>query len=206
MKIPPVGVFINLELKPVMTPCSIGKIPCIYGIRPAEEVLTRRFRRWQGYQEDQTPGKKLEPAFHLLPDLLIVDGGKGQLSRAVKVLEKFGLTEAVPVVGLAKQEEELFRPHLSESLILPRHSQGLYLLQRIRDEAHRFAITAHRNLRSKKGVASQLDNIPGIGPARRKALLKRFGSIQKIRDASEEELKEIPGISQEIIQKIKEQI
>lgn len=167
-----------------------------------EEVLTRRFRRWQGYQEDQTPGKKLEPAFHLLPDLLIVDGGKGQLSRAVKVLEKFGLTEAVPVVGLAKQEEELFRPHLSESLILPRHSQGLYLLQRIRDEAHRFAITAHRKRRSKEGLASRLDKIPGIGPMRRRLLLKRFGDLERISQATIAELTDIRGITPEIAQSI----
>lgn len=172
-----------------------------------EEVLSRRFKRWQAAEEMRIePGAKPDMAFSLLPDLLIVDGGKGQLGRAVQVLEQFGLTEKVPVIGLAKEEEAIFSPGKVNPLMLPRTSQGLYLLQRIRDEAHRFAITAHRNLRSKKGVASQLDNIPGIGPARRKALLKRFGSIQKIRDASEEELKEIPGISQEIIQKIKEQI
>lgn len=172
-----------------------------------EEVLMRRFKRWQAAEEMRIePGAKTDTAFSLLPDLLIVDGGKGQLGRAVQVLEKFNLSGKVPAAGLAKEEEAIFQPEKSNPLMLPRNSQGLYLLQRIRDEAHRFAITAHRNLRSKKGMASQLDSIPGIGPARRRALLKKFGSIQKIRDASEEELKEIPGLSKDIIQKIKEQI
>ena len=154
-----------------------------------EEVLTRRFRRWQSDQEaEATPGSKPDASFSFLPDLVIIDGGKGQLSRAVKVLDQFGLSEKVPVVGLAKQEEEIFFPNKSKSTLLPRHSQGLYLVQRIRDEAHRFAITAHRKRRSKLGLASQLDAIPGIGPARRKALLKHFGSIDKIREASVDEL------------------
>jgi len=154
-----------------------------------EEVLMRRFRRWQAAQEmDASPGSKPDASFSFLPDLVIIDGGKGQLGRAVNVLEKFGLAEKVPVVGLAKQEEEIFFPHKSKPTLLPRHSQALYLVQRIRDEAHRFAITAHRKQRSKLGLASQLDSIPGIGPARRKALLKHFGSIDKIREASIDEL------------------
>ena len=118
-----------------------------------EEVLTRRFRRWQSAQENRGPGAKLDPSFAILPDLLIVDGGKGQLSRAVTVLERFNLLDRVPVTGLAKQQEEFFVPGRSTSIMLPRHSQGLYLVQRIRDEAHRFAITAHRNRRSKAGLA-----------------------------------------------------
>jgi excinuclease ABC subunit C len=154
-----------------------------------EEVLMRRFRRWLAAQEmEATPGFKPDASFSLLPDLVIIDGGKGQLSRAVKVLDNFGLAEKVPVVGLAKQEEEIFFPNRSKPTLLPRHSQGLYLIQRIRDEAHRFAITAHRKQRSKLGLASQLDSVPGIGPARRKALLKHFGSVDKIREASIDEL------------------
>ena len=157
-----------------------------------EEMLTRRFRRWRGSQETESgPGSKPDASFAFLPDLIIVDGGKGQLSRAVQVLEKFELLDKVPVVGLAKQEEEFFFPHRSDSLMLPRHSQGLYLVQRIRDEAHRFGITAHRKKRQKLGMASQLDSIPGIGPTRRKALLKHFGSVDKIRGASLEELKAV---------------
>jgi excinuclease ABC subunit C len=157
-----------------------------------EEMLTRRFRRWRSAQEtmDQ-PGAKHDASFSFLPDLIIIDGGKGQLGRAVQVLEKFELMDKVPVVGLAKQREEIFFPHKSDSLMLPRHSQGLYLVQRIRDEAHRYGITAHRKKRQKLGMASQLDTIPGIGPSRRKALLKHFGSMDKIKDASIEELKAV---------------
>jgi excinuclease ABC subunit C len=157
-----------------------------------EEMLTRRFRRWRAAQESQDQvGAKKDASFSFLPDLIIIDGGKGQLGRAVQVLEKFGLADQVPVVGLAKQREEIFFPYKSEPLLLPRHSQGLYLVQRIRDEAHRYGITAHRNKRQKMGMASLLDSIPGIGPARRKALLKHFGSVDKIRDASLEELKAV---------------
>jgi excinuclease ABC subunit C len=169
-----------------------------------EEVLTRRFRRWQASQEAKaTPGAKIDLSFSMLPDLLIVDGGKGQLGRAVSVLERFNLFDKIPVVGLAKQQEELFLPHQSESLVLPRHSQGLYLVQRIRDEAHRFAITAHRKQRTKIGLASRLQEVPGIGPARRKALLTHFGSIEKIRDAALEELTAVPGITENIAQALK---
>ncbi len=157
-----------------------------------EEVLTRRFRRWKSAQETASqPGAKNDASFSFLPDLIIIDGGKGQLGRAVQVLEKFELMDKVPVVGLAKQQEEIFFPHRSDSVMLPRHSQGLYLVQRIRDEAHRFGITAHRKKRQKLGMASQLDSIPGIGPSRRKALLKHFGSVDKIRGASIEELKAV---------------
>jgi excinuclease ABC subunit C len=158
-----------------------------------EEMLTRRFKRWQAASESQAqaPGAKVDESFARLPDLMIIDGGKGQLGRVVQVLEQFGLTEKVPVIGLAKREEEIFFPHKSEPLLLPRHSQGLYLLQRIRDEAHRFGITAHRKRRSKQGMASILDSIPGVGPARRKSLLRHFGSVDKIREASLEALAEI---------------
>ena len=169
-----------------------------------EEILTRRFNRWQTAQEvAASPGKKPDPAFALLPDLLLVDGGKGQLSRAVNVLEKFGLTERLPVAGLAKQNEELFIPARPAPLLLPRQSQGLYLVQRIRDEAHRFAITNHRKQRTKQGMASRLDSVPGIGPARRNALLKRFGSIDDILAASLEELTAIPGITPKLAEAIK---
>lgn len=171
-----------------------------------EEVLTRRFRRWQAAQEmltGQTPGKPPDESFARLPDLLMVDGGKGQLGRAVKVLAEFGLTDKVPVTGLAKQEEELFVPGRETSLLLPRHSQGLYLIQRIRDEAHRFAITAHRKRRSKEGLASRLDSVPGIGPTRRRLLLTHFGSIESILAASTEELTAVRGITEEIARAIK---
>lgn len=169
-----------------------------------EEALTRRFKRWQAANETTSqPKSKSDASFSFLPDLLIVDGGKAQLSRAVQVLEDFGLTERVPVVGLAKQEEEVFFPNNPQSLLLPRHSQGFYLIQRIRDEAHRFAITAHRNRRSKLGMASALDAIPGIGPAKRKALLQEFGSLDKIRAAGVEELTSTKGITIALAETIK---
>ena len=171
-----------------------------------EEVLTRRFRRWQAAQEADGVGEKPDLSFALLPDLLMVDGGKGQLSRAVAVLERFNLLGRVPVVGLAKQQEELFLPGQSQSLLLPRNSQGLYLIQRVRDEAHRFAITAHRSRRTREGLASRLDKIPGIGPGRRQLLLKRFGSIERILEATEEELTALPGITPEIALALKTQL
>ncbi len=163
-----------------------------------KEVLARRFRRYldskETFEVSQTSkvlGKKQDASFAMLPDLLLVDGGKGQLGVAVEVLTDLGLFEAVPVAGLAKQHEEVFVPGRSDSIWLPRKSQGLYLIQRVRDEAHRFAITAHRTQRAKIGLASQLDAIPGVGPARRKALLQRFGSLEGIRAASEKELAEV---------------
>jgi len=171
-----------------------------------EEVLTRRFRRWQSAQEQRGPGYKPDESFGFLPDLLIVDGGKGQLGRAVVVLERFGLLGRVPVAGLAKQQEELFLPGRATSLMLPRQSQGLYLLQRIRDEAHRFAITAHRARRSRQGLASRLETVAGVGPARRRALLQRFGSLEAIAAASVEELSGIAGITPEIAQALKSQL
>jgi excinuclease ABC subunit C len=170
-----------------------------------EEVLIRRFKRWRSAQEigSSEPGAKLDASFAFLPDLIIIDGGKGQLGRAVKVLESFELSAKVPVVGLAKREEEIFFPNKSDSLMLPRHSQALYLVQRIRDEAHRFGITAHRKRRTKIGMASQLDSIPGIGPAKRKALLKHFGDVDKIRIATPDELTAVPGITESLALSIK---
>jgi excinuclease ABC subunit C len=170
-----------------------------------EEVLKRRFNRWQAAEDASlAPGKKPDQAFALLPDLLLVDGGKGQLGRAVDVLEHFGLMGKVPVASLAKQNEELFVPERAASILLPRQSQGLYLVQRIRDEAHRFAITSHRNRRTKEGLASRLDVVPGIGPARRKQLLSHFGSIEDIQQASLEELMTLPGVTEKIAQSIKD--
>ncbi|MFM8367680.1 MAG: excinuclease ABC subunit UvrC [Chloroflexota bacterium] len=169
-----------------------------------EEMLTRRFRRWKGSQETESEvGSKKDESFSFLPDLIIIDGGKGQLGRVVKVMEQFEVFDKVPVVGLAKQEEEIFFPHKSDPLLLPRHSQGLYLVQRIRDEAHRYGITAHRKKRSKLGLASQLDSIPDIGPTRRKALLKHFGSMDKIKEASIEELMAVKGMNETAAKNVK---
>lgn len=170
-----------------------------------EEVLNRRFNRWKAAREGaEQPGKKPDLAFARLPDLLIVDGGKGQLGRAVQVLERFDLLGIVPVTGLAKQKEELFLPGRKDSLLLPPQSQGLYLVQRIRDEAHRFAIQSHRQLRTRTGLASRLETVPGIGPARRKVLLKTFGSLEGIQQASLEEIAAVPGLNLQLAQALKE--
>ncbi len=171
-----------------------------------QEVLRRRFKRMQdaGYQVKKNPGKKDEyNAWSLLPDLVIVDGGKGQLNAALQVLDEFELRDALAIAGLAKREEELFVPGRSEPVILPRNSQGLFLVQRIRDEAHRFAVGYHRKLRSKYGIASQLDQIPGIGPRRRQALLKTFGSVEAIRGASVEDLAAVPGMTRRAAEQVK---
>ncbi len=135
-----------------------------------------------------------------------MDGGKGQLGVAIEVLGEFELTEVVPVVGLAKQREELFLPGRSDPVLLPPGTQGLFLVQRVRDEAHRFAITAHREKRSKVSITSELDSIPGIGPTRRRALLKHFGSIEAIREASVEQLAAVPGMNLAAAQSIRERL
>jgi excinuclease ABC subunit C len=173
------------------------------------EMLRRRFRRSVEPQSDD-PGAKARQsnaAWAVLPDLVIVDGGKGQLGVAVEVLKEFDLLDQVPVVGLAKQREELFLPGRHTSILLPRDSEGLFLVQRIRDEAHRTAITYHRNQRSKAGLSSTLENAPGIGPKRRQALLKAFdGDVAAIKDASAEELAAVPGMTLAAAQALKEHL
>jgi len=167
-----------------------------------QEVLERRFKR-MAIQEElarQPGGRKV--AWSILPDLLLIDGGKGQLKAAQEVLARYGL-DHLPVVALAKREEELFMPGHTEPIILERGSPALSLVQRVRDEAHRFAISYHRQLRRKRGLASTLEEIPDIGPRRRKALLKAFGSIEAIRQASIEELTEVPGMTQRAAEHLK---
>ena len=171
-----------------------------------EEVLSRRFKRWKSAKDDEGIGKKLDQSFSVLPDLLVVDGGKGQLSRAVKVLAEFRLDKKILAAGLAKEHELLFLPDKDIPIELPRSSQGLFLLQRIRDEAHRFAITAHRNLRKKEKFISRLDQIPGIGPIRKKELLKKFGSLDGVKSASISEITTISGITHELAVKISEKL
>ena len=174
------------------------------------EMLRRRFRRAVEEDTSVDPGKKArktDESWRILPDLVIVDGGKGQLGIAVEVLEEFGLFGRVPIVGLAKREEEVFRPGESDPIWLKRGSPALHLVQRIRDEAHRFAITYHRNLRSKSQVRSKLDDVPGIGPKRRKALLKHFGGdIGSIRDATMDDLLAAPGMTRKSAEAIKEHL
>ena len=172
-----------------------------------EELIHRRFRRFKSAQEDsQRPGVKLDRAFGFLPDLVLIDGGKGQLGRAVAVLNGFGLADRVRMVGLAKRNEELYLPGRTDPLILDRRSQALFLVQRIRDEAHRFALGHHRTQRKKSGLASQLDAIEGIGPARRKALLMAFGDLDGIREADIAALSSVPGISPQLAERVKAEI
>jgi excinuclease ABC subunit C len=171
------------------------------------EALTRRFQRYVDALTDplSAPGQQgKDDTWRLLPDLLLIDGGKGQLGVAVEVLKQFHLFEEVPVAGLAKQEEELFLPGHAHSVLLSRRSQALYLVQRVRDEAHRFAITANRQQRLKKGIVSRLEQVPGIGPNKRKALLNAFDKdIDAIRSASVEDLMKVPGISRKVAEAIK---
>jgi excinuclease ABC subunit C len=168
------------------------------------EMLRRRFRRIGDaeLQRGDAPGSK-KSSWDLLPDLIVIDGGKGQLNVALELLDEFDLRDVVPAVGLAKQEEEIFLPGRSEAVRLPRTSEGLYLMQRIRDEAHRFAITYHRHVRKRQTITSQLDDVPGIGPKRRSALLKHFGSIKAIRAASVEELAVVPGMTRKAAEQLK---
>ena len=172
------------------------------------EVLTRRFKRLREAHADGAAsenGSGAESSWDKVPDLVIVDGGKGQLSAAVKVMEDLALV-AIPVVGLAKEREEIFLPGRSEPVLLPRGSQSLFLVQRIRDEAHRFAITYHRKLRGKTGLHSALDDLPGVGPKRKRALLRAFGSLNGIRSASVDELAAVPGMTRTTAKTLKAQL
>jgi excinuclease ABC subunit C len=143
------------------------------------------------------------------PDLVIIDGGKGQLGAALDALAEVGVDTGpggLSIVGLAKQFEEIFRPGHSQPVLLPRNSQALYLVQRVRDEAHRFAVAFHQQVRAKRQVGSRLDHVDGIGPKRKKALMLRFGSLTGIRAASDEELLSVPGISRAIVAQLREQL
>ncbi|MEZ4531795.1 MAG: excinuclease ABC subunit UvrC [Thermomicrobiales bacterium] len=159
------------------------------------EVIRRRFKR-AADRDEETEGK-----WTTLPDFVIIDGGKGQLNAALAAMEETGLN--VPMAGLAKENEELYLPGNPIPVILPRDSQALYLVQRVRDEAHRFAVSFHRQKRSKQSFVSSLDTIPGIGPKKKKALMKQFGSVSAIREASEEELLAVDGINPRLVATIK---
>ena len=163
-----------------------------------QEVLRRRFRRARSGEEGHA-----EELRWAMPDLVIVDGGKGQVAAAKEVLDELGLHD-LPVFGLAKEREELFAPGASEPIVLPPTSSALYLVQRLRDEAHRFAITYHRDLRSKRQVRSAFDDLPGVGPKRRRALLRVFGSTRRVREAPVEQIAAVPGIGPSLAARIKE--
>ncbi len=183
-----------------------------------QEMLRRRFRRQSSNNsESNDPLEENEgentlqmeqevPLQHewAIPDLIIIDGGKGQLSAAMEVLQELHID--IPTVGLAKENEEIFIPGSPDPIILPRSSQGLYMVQRIRDEAHRFGITYHRKLRSDRTFKSVLDEIPGIGPKRKQALMKHYGSIRAISAASIDDLAALNGMTRDAAEKVKEYI
>ncbi len=162
-----------------------------------QEVLRRRFRRTTTGEEGHE-----EELRWAMPDLVIVDGGRAQVNAAKEVLDELGLHD-LPLAGLAKEREELVLPDRTDPVMLPVTSQALYLVQRLRDEAHRFAITYHRNLRAKRATRSAFDDLPGVGPKRRRELLKVFGSAKRVREAPVEQIAAVPGISRALAEKIK---
>ncbi|MEW6243547.1 MAG: excinuclease ABC subunit UvrC [Bacillota bacterium] len=169
---------------------KVGSVQGPNDVAMMGEVIGRRFAR-----SDSSEWR--------WPDLVLVDGGKGQLHAALSAMDGANVT-GVPVLGLAKEEEEIWLPGTAEPLRLPRISPALRLLQRVRDEAHRFALGYHRSLRSRRATGSVLDEIPGIGPKRKKVLMRAFGSLRAIREASEEELARLPGMNSSAARRVKE--
>jgi excinuclease ABC subunit C len=191
------------------------KIKTVDGVDDFEsirEVLRRRFKRLAtaraAEKEAEKSGEVVTAgidSFGVIPDLVLIDGGKGQLSAALEVFLEMGIDD-VPLASLAKENEELFVPHTPEPIILPRDSQALYLVQRIRDEAHRFAITFHRNLRSKSSLKSPIDNVTGIGPKRKRMLIRRFGTLKGIKEAAVDDLASVPGMTRSLAIRLKQTI
>ena len=165
-----------------------------------EEVLERRFSAY--LTDRERPVEERDGKFAYPPQLLVVDGGKGQLSSAVRVLDELGLRDEIPVVSLAKQFEEVFVPGRSESIRLPRQSEALFMLQRIRDESHRFAITYHRQLRDKRMTKSALDGIAGLGPTRKKRLTKELGGVNAVKRADLETLKALSWLPDQVAENV----
>jgi excinuclease ABC subunit C len=172
-----------------------------------QEMLSRRFKRLgQVVNESQSQNKASKnDSWVNTPDLIIIDGGKGHLSAALEVLLDLGVN-FIPIAALAKENEELFVPQSPDPVILPRGSSSLFLVQRIRDEAHRFAITFHRQIRSKSSVESAIDHVPGIGPKRKRTLLRQFGSIRGLSTANLEEIAAAPGMTLSLAKKVKQYI
>ena len=173
--------------------------------RAMHHVITRRFKRYLAEKDLDLTEIELSggerPKFAYPPQLVIVDGGRGQVNAAARAFSELGITD-ITLVGLAKRLEEIWFPGESYPVILPRHSEALYLVQRIRDEAHRFAITFHRSKRSKLMLESLLDEIPSLGEVRRQALLDKFGSVAALRKSSAKEIAQIPGIGEKTAESI----
>jgi excinuclease ABC subunit C len=153
----------------------------------------------------KSPDGAAEGGWAVLPDLVVIDGGKGQLSAAQEVMRELGLLE-VPMISLAKREEEIFIPGQSQPVVLSGRSEALRLLQRVRDEAHRFSNTYNRKLGAKRATRGKLDSVPHIGPVRKKALMLEFGTVKAIKEASLEQLLAVPGMDQTAAQSIKEHL
>jgi excinuclease ABC subunit C len=169
-----------------------------------QEMLRRRFKRLATARtRRQAEGEDAGDSWGIVPDLVIIDGGKGHLSAALEVFLELGLDD-IPLASLAKENEWLFVPHTPEPIMLPRNSQALYLVQRLRDEAHRFAITYHRSLRSKGSLRSSIDMVTGIGPKRKRMLLRRFGSVQAIKEAPVDEIAAVPGLTRSLAVRLKQ--
>jgi len=173
------------------------------------EVLIRRFNRLAqpsdlkiGQAGSGGIGQKDLKGWGAIPDLVLIDGGRGHLNAALEVMLQVGLAE-VPLASIAKKDEQVYIPEMVEPISLARNSQALYLVQRMRDEAHRFAVTYHRNLRSKSSTRSLMDEVQGIGPRRKKALLRRFGSVQGVREADIEEIAAVPGMTRRLAERLK---
>ncbi len=174
------------------------------------EMLSRRFKRLKEVNSiDTNPVSKAttrkDTKWTETPKLVLIDGGKGHLGAALQVFLELGIND-VPLASLAKENEELFIPDFQEPIVLPRNSQGLYLVQRARDEAHRFAVTYHRKRRSKNTIKSSLDMVPGVGPKKRRQLLTKYGSVAKIRESSLEDIASTPGLTKKLAEAIKEYI
>ncbi|MGB2878037.1 MAG: excinuclease ABC subunit UvrC, partial [Dehalococcoidales bacterium] len=162
------------------------------------EVLRRRFKHLG--EEKSVPD-----TWAIVPDLVLIDGGKGQLNAALSALGGLGVT-SVPVASLAKENEEIYVPRKAKPIVLPHRSPGLKLLQRLRDEAHRFALGYYHNVRRRESFTSAFDGITGIGPRRRRALLKKFGSVQAVREASVDEMAVTSGMTEKLARKVKESL
>jgi len=167
-----------------------------------QEVLGRRLERLETAQRREDAGEVMDVSFSSRPDLILIDGGKGQLSAAMEVLEELGFAD-IPTFGLAKEREELFAPGRPDPIVQEHDSPGMFLVQRVRDEAHRFAITHHRRTRARKALSSPLDSVEGIGPARKRLLMRTFGSLPAIREAPVEDIVRL-GIPERVAVRLKE--
>ncbi len=191
---------------------KIKQVPGIDDYAMMQEMLRRRFRRMSNGLGKSAEGKgqvdgsfasHVQGGWDRVPDLVLIDGGKGHLSSALEVFLELGI-DFVPLASLAKENEWIFVPQTPEPIVLPRNSQALHLVQRVRDEAHRFAVTYHRKLRSKSSTSSSIDLVSGIGPKRKRMLLRRFGSLKAIKDASLDDIIAIPGITRSLATRLKQ--